>query len=325
MFKTILRVACVTVLAVAISVPLAHAKQRLLMGTSTGGGSYYVLGGTWSNELNNKLGDILDLSIEVTGGPDTNIMLIENKEMDLGMVTAWQAGDMYTGHGKIPKKFQAMRAFIPLYPSYLQIYSLSQSGLKTVHDINGKTVSSGPAGASSFLAARAIIDTLDLKPAKISGMPASQQLNTLRDGQTQVAFSVFGVPAPAIMEMEATHDITLLTMTDADFDKLIKAYPSWRKGVIRKGSYKAAKEDINVISLWNFAVAHKDLSEDLVYQITKTTFEVLPQLANAIKDMALTKPEDILYSSVPLHKGAIKYYREIGLTIPDKLIPAEAK
>ena len=52
---------------------------------------------------------------------------------------------------------------------------------------------------------------------------------------------------------------------------------------------------------------------------------MLPQLANAVKDMAKTKPEDILYSSVPLHKGAIKYYREIGLTIPNKLIPAEAK
>ena len=89
--------------------------------------------------------------------------------------------------------------------------------------------------------------------------------------------------------------------------------------------YKAAKEDIHVISLWNFAVAHKDLPEDLVYDMTKATFEVLPQLANAVKDMAKTKPEDILYSSVPLHKGAIKYYREIGLTIPDKLIPAEAK
>jgi len=134
-----------------------------------------------------------------------------------------------------------------------------------------------------------------------------------------------GVPAPVIMEMEASNEINLLTMTQEDFSKLLKAYPYWTQGVIPKGTYKAAKEDIHVISLWNFAVAHKDLPEDLVYDMTKATFEVLPQLANAVKDMAKTKPEDILYSSVPLHKGAIKYYREIGLTIPDKLIPAEAK
>ena len=121
MFRTFWKFVGVAVMALAVSAPVSHAKQRLLMGTSTGGGSYYVLGGTWSNALNGRLGDKVDLSIEVTGGPETNIMLIENKEMDLGMVTAWQAGDMYNGKGKVPQKFQAMRSFIPLYPSYLQI------------------------------------------------------------------------------------------------------------------------------------------------------------------------------------------------------------
>ena len=117
MFRTFWKFVGVAVMALAVSAPVSHAKQRLLMGTSTGGGSYYVLGGTWSNALNGRLGDKVDLSIEVTGGPETNIMLIENKEMDLGMVTAWQAGDMYNGKGKVPQKFQAMRSFIPLYPS----------------------------------------------------------------------------------------------------------------------------------------------------------------------------------------------------------------
>ena len=155
MFRTFWKFVGVAVMALAVSAPVSHAKQRLLMGTSTGGGSYYVLGGTWSNALNGRLGDKVDLSIEVTGGPETNIMLIENKEMDLGMVTAWQAGDMYNGKGKVPQKFQAMRSFIPLYPSYLQIYALADSGLKTIHDIDGKHVASSSAGSSSFLAARA--------------------------------------------------------------------------------------------------------------------------------------------------------------------------
>ena len=88
MFRTFWKFVGVAVMALAVSAPVSHAKQRLLMGTSTGGGSYYVLGGTWSNALNGRLGDKVDLSIEVTGGPETNIMLIENKEMDLGMVTA---------------------------------------------------------------------------------------------------------------------------------------------------------------------------------------------------------------------------------------------
>lgn len=325
MFGKLMKTFAILAAALVLAAGPAQAKERMLVGTSTGGGSYYVLGGTWSNAMNKKLGDKVDVSVEVTGGPESNIMLMENKEMDLGFVTAWVAGDMFEGKGKVPQKFQAMRSFIPLYPSYLQIYGLKDSGLKTIRDINGKHVSTSPAGSSSFAAARGIVDALGLKPAKVSGMPAAQQLNTLRDGQTQAAFSVMGVPAPVIMELEASNDINLLTIPQEDFDKLLKAYPYWSRGVLPKGVYKGADKDIDVVSLWNFAVAHKDIPEDLVYEMTKATFESIPELANAVKDMAKTKPEDILHSSVPLHKGALRYYREKGIEIPDKLIPAEAK
>ncbi|MDO5537885.1 MAG: TAXI family TRAP transporter solute-binding subunit, partial [Desulfovibrionaceae bacterium] len=286
MLKNALKTLGLMALALGFLAQPAQAKQRLLLGTSTGGGSYYVLGGTWSNALNAKIGDLVDISIEVTGGPETNIMLIENKEMELGLVTAWQADDMYNGKGKVPKKFQSIRSFIPLYPSYLQIYALASSGLTTLRDIEGKNACSSPAGSSSFLASRAIISTLGLKPGKISGMPASQQLNTLRDGQNQVSFSIMGVPAPVIMEMEATDDISMLTIKPEDFDVLLKAYPSWTKGVIPAGTYKSVKEDLDVVSLWNYAVVHKDISEDVVYAMTKATFESMEALAGAVKDMA---------------------------------------
>lgn len=197
MFRTFWKFVGVAVMALAVSAPVSHAKQRLLMGTSTGGGSYYVLGGTWSNALNGRLGDKVDLSIEVTGGPETNIMLIENKEMDLGMVTAWQAGDMYNGKGKVPQKFQAMRSFIPLYPSYLQIYALADSGLKTIHDIDGKHVASSSAGSSSFLAARAIIETLGLKPAKVSGMPPASSSIPCVTARRRRPFPLWASPLPS--------------------------------------------------------------------------------------------------------------------------------
>lgn len=311
-------------LVLLLAVPIAQAKQRLLLGTSTVGGSYYILGGTWAKSLNDNLKD-LDISVEVTGGPDTNIPLIEKKEMELGLVTAWKAGEHYNGNVASKEKSQSMRAFIPLYASYLQIFTPVESGITTIRGIEGKHVSTGSAGASSFLAGRAVIKALGLKPAKTSGMPTGQQLNTLRDGQTQLAFVVSGVPAPALLEIEATHDIKILPLEKDDMAKILKDQPYWTQGVIPKGSYKSVVEDIPVVSFWNFAVAHKDISEDVVYRMTKETFNILPELSNAVKDMLKTKPEDILFSSVPLHKGAIKFYREKGIDIPDHLIPAEAK
>ena len=326
MVRLSLRIALVSLMVLALGASTGLAKERLLLGTSTVGGSYYILGGTWAKAINDSIPD-LDVAVEVTGGPESNIMLVDKKEMDLGFVTAWKAGDMFFGEGGGKKKHDNMRAFVPLYPSYLQMYTLSSSGIKTLRDINGKHASTSSAGSTSFLAGRAVLKALALKPGKVSGMPGSQQLNTLRDGQTDMGFTVGGVPSPQIMELEATHDIHIVTMSKDDIAAVLKDQPYWTEGVIPAGTYKAVngKEDIPVITFWNFAVAHKDLSEDAVYQMTKQTFEHLPQLANAVKDMGKLKKEDILFTSIPLHKGAVKYYREQGITLPDNLIPAEAK
>lgn len=186
----------------------------------------------------------MDLSIEVTGGPETNIMLIENKKSDLGMVTAWQAG---TCNGrKVPQKFHwPCSSFRCPATSLLQIYALADSGLKTIHDIDGKHVASS-ASSSSFLAARASSKPLAeaRQGQRDARQPAAQYL---RDGQTQASFSPMGVPL-VIMEMEASNEINLLTMTQEDFSKLLEAYPLLDAGRYPKGTYKAAKEDIHVIS-----------------------------------------------------------------------------
>ena len=82
---------------------------------------------------------------------------------------------------------------------------------------------------------------------------------------------------------------------------------------------------LSTSAFWNVAITSKRLSEDTVYTLTKAGFEAQAQLANAVRDIEHMKPEDILKSTIPLHKGAIRYYRERGIQIPDQLIPPEAK
>ncbi len=325
MSKRLLYAALSLVLALGFSHADAHAeKQRLLLGTSTVGGSYYILGGTWAKVLNDKLPQY-DISVEAGGGPQTTIPLVQKKEMDLAYVTAWQGGEMFYGTPEKPKQYDNQRAFLPLYASFVYIYTLEDLPIKTIHDFNGHPVSTGSAGSSSFLAGRIITKILDIKPTKLSGMPTSQQLNTLRDGQMHAAFAVSGAPAPFMLELEASHKVRMIGLSDDDMGKLLKAQPYWSKGVIPAGTYKCNAQDVPVVALWNIAVAHKDLPDQLIYDLTKASFESLPQLATAVKTMADLKPSDILNSSVPLHPGAVKYYREQGIQIPDKLLPPEMK
>ena len=68
-------------------------------------------------------------------------------------------------------------------------------------------------------------------------------------------------------------------------------------------------------------VVHKDAPGDFVYEVVKKTFENVDILIAAHSSAKETKPEFITISPIPLHPGAIRYYREKGIKIPDKLIP----
>lgn len=302
----------------------AKAKQNLLLGSSIVGGSYYVLGGTYAKYINDKYPD-LDISVEVGGGPYSNINLLSNEEIDLGFATTWATGEMYDGINDQKKKHENIRAFLPLFPSYLQIYTLKDKPIKNLSDIQGKIASSGAAGSSGRIATQTLFNILGIKPAKLNSVPTGTQVNNMRDKLIDVGLSVTGVPAPYMMELEASHDVRLIPLTKEEMEKVLAEQPYWSSGKIKKGTYKCAEEDVDAVAFWNIAIANKNLSEDTVYKLTKAGFDAQEQLAQTVRDIEHMKPEDILKSTIPLHLGAIKYYRERGVEIPDRLLPPEAK
>ncbi len=326
--KTVKRLllAALAVAVLSVSPSLAAGKQRLLLGTSSVGGTYYVLGGAWAKLLNEKIPTI-DVSVEVTGGPASNMPLISGKEMELGFLTTWLAGEGFNGVGAWTggKKYQDIRAIFPMYASVLHIYTLEKLPIKTVYDFAGKHVTAGAPGATSDLAAKALLQCLGIKVSKYSSLPTGTAVNTLRDGNCDGGFAVTGAPGPFMLDLESTHAVRHISLPDQDIEKILKANPYWSAGVIPKGTYKHQTGDTKVITFWNVAAAHKDLDDETIYKIVKTTFEGQKSLLAAAPDMAQCVPANIVKSTIPVHKGALKYYKEVGIKIPDALIPKEAK
>ena len=161
----------------------AYDLQRLLLGTSSAGGTYYVLGAGWSNIVNKSLKN-MDVTCEVTPGPTTNMQLIDKNEMDLGMVTAWLAGEAVTGTGWAEKhgSYNSFLSLFPTHSSYLYIYTLKGKGIKTVQDFAGKHISVSTVGSTSDVAGRAVLDVLGIKPSRLSQLPSDAQVNSLKDG-----------------------------------------------------------------------------------------------------------------------------------------------
>jgi len=105
----------------------------------------------------------------------------------------------------------------------------------------------------------------------------------------------------------------------------LSEYAYWDSLDIPKETYKHQDEDISVVAFWNLGIASSDLSEDLVYELVKTTFEKHEDLLSVDPTAKDTIADNITYSTVPLHPGALKYYKEEGIEIPDELIPPESK
>lgn len=293
--------------------------SKLLLGTSSAGGTYYVLGGGWAKLMNDNLNNV-DIAVEVTGGPNTNIQLIEQEQMELGFATSWLAGEAYAGEGWAEgKKYSEIRTLYPMYSSVLYIYTLKDSGIKSIYDFEGKNISVGAPGSTSDLAGRAVLESLGIKPKSISSLPSDAQVNALKDGNVQANFGVTGLPAPWLLDLETTHEIEYIPLEQKDLDKILEAYPYWAQGVVPEGTYKHQTGEIPVITFWNIAIADKDLSDELVYDLVKTTFEHHEDLIAIDPTSKDTLPENIVNSSIPLHPGALKYYEEIGIELPDNL------
>lgn len=299
--------------------------QKLLLGTSSVGGTYYVWGGGWAQIMNEKVPGV-DISVEVTGGPNTNIQLIQQEEMELGFVTTWLAGEGYDGEGWTEgKKYDDIRAIFPMYSSVLHIYTLQKNPIETVYDFENKHISLGSPGSTSDAAGRAVVELLGVNTDKISSLPTNTAVNALRDGTVDAGFAVTGAPGPFMLDLETTHEVRHIGLAQEDFDKILAEFPYWAQGEIPEGTYKHQTGSTPVIAFWNFCVADKDLPDELVYNLVKATYDNNAALVAVDPTAKNCVPESVVHSTVPLHPGAIKYYKEIGIDIPDRLIPPEVK
>jgi len=208
-----------------------------------------------------------------------------------------------------------------MYATYFQMYALKKTGIKSIHDLNGKSVGVGPVGGTPATYWPQILETAGVKPGRIANAGSADLNSQLKDGMLDANGQSVGLPWVVISEIEITHDINILPISKTDADKFIAKHPLFARGVIPKGFYKSNKDqDVETITVWNYMTVHKDAPEDFVYEVVKKTFENVNILIAAHGSAKEVKPEAIVTSPIPLHPGAVKYYQEKGIKIPDKLI-----
>lgn len=298
----------------------ASQPKSLTLGTASVGGTYFIYGGVVANLLTEKLG--INVSTQQTQGPNQNVILVDDKRVELGMTTMGIALQAWNGSGEWTKgkKYSGIRALFPMYDTPFHFVTTDKSGVTSVAGLNGKVVGVGPRAGTPGTYFPIMFETLGLKVTIRNGS-GSDMAGQLGDGLISTFAFAAGLPIAAFSEIEAQRPVKFFTFTDAEIKALKAKMPELSDAVVPKGTYKTLAEDHKTIGVYNFAIAHQDMTEDLAYQITKTVLENNAYLVKGHASAAETLHQNWNRNGfLPFHKGAVRYYKEKGINIPANLM-----
>lgn len=296
--------------------------ESFTVGTASQGGTYFAYGSGWANYMAEKLG--ISGGAEITGGPMQNMALVHTGDLNFGLTTLGPARESMEGKSPLAPgmKMDNVCAMFPMYQTPFSITALSGSGIKTIDDIpDGATIGFGPAGSTSDTYFPKMMDTLGVKYERRNGS-WSDLAGQLQDGLIDVVAFAAGIPIPAVSQLEVQTDINIIGMNEAQLKKVTDAFPV-APFTIPKTTYKSLEQPSQVVSMWNFAVANCDVSDDLVYQMVKLTMEHNDKMTSIHKAARSSVPENYSKNNVlPWHPGAARWFNENGYEIPaDRIHP----
>ena len=312
------------ILGVGLLTGAVHAQtpKAVTIGAAPVGGVYFIWGGGFARLLNETLG--VQGAVETTGGPVHNIQLLDGKQLDFGMVTAAPAFEGWYGMGWAKgKQHRNVRVIFPMYTTYFQMYALKKSGIRSIYDLNGKRVGVGPVGGTPATYWPLLFEVTGIKPARIVNAGSADLNSQLKYGLLDANGQALGLPWPTVTEIETTHEINVVGVPKEAAGEFIIKYPYFAHGLIPAGTYKSNKEAIPTLTIWNFMAVNKDAPEDFIYKVVKATFELTDILIAAHKSAKEISAENIVHSVIPLHPGAVRYFREKGIKLPDSLVTAK--
>jgi TRAP transporter TAXI family solute receptor len=297
--------------------------RAVTMGTAAPGGTYAIYGPAWGQMVQAATG--VQISYRTTQGPNQNIILVERREIELGMVTMGVALQAWNGQGDWTQgnRFRSIRALFPMYDTPFHGIALRRSGITGLAGLAGKNVGLGPRGGTPGTYWPIILNTLGIRAAALRFGSASDMQGQLNDGLLDAFLFASGVPVPAFSEAETQQQVNWIDFTEEEVRRITAALPELSPATIGASVYRTTGRDLRVVGMFNFAIGHVSLDAGFVYELVKAVLDNNAQLRQAIAAGAETVAENAVKNTfLPFHPGAVRYYRERGIVIPDNLVGA---
>jgi TRAP transporter TAXI family solute receptor len=315
-----LAMALATLPSISSAQNVKRSDQYITVLTGPSSGIYFPIGGAFST-LIGKLG--YKASATATGATAENINALQTGQGEIAIamsdavIQAVEAFGAYEGK----KPAANLRSLMGLWPNVCQIVTTADSGIKTFADLKGKRIGVGAPNSGVEINARMIFEAhgMTYKDVKIDYLNYGEAIDQMKNGLIDAAFVTSGLGNATIRELGVTKKIAFVPVDGEARQRLIKKYPFYIESTIPAATYGTAS-DTPTAAVMNILVADKKLPADVVYDLLKNIFS--PAGLETIQGSHATakaniKPETALRgiagTAVPLHEGAIRYYKEVGL------------
>lgn len=299
-------------------------QQTNFVTIGTGGvtGVYYPTGGAISRMINLQK-DVYQIkaTVESTPGSVYNINAVISGDLDFGITQSDRQYQAYHGLAEWADsgKQEDLRAIFSIHPESITLIVSEESGINSLVDLKGKRINLGNPGSGQLQNSRDILKTigLDEKDFNAEFVKAVEAPGLLQDERIDAFFYTVGHPNGNIKESTSGRiKVKIIPITGPEIDKMLEEFPYYAKSVIPKEFYPNSlnEEDINTIGVKATFITSVNVNEKIVYAMTKEVFENLEEfkkLHPAYK--VLTKENMMAGLSAPIHEGASRYFKEIGL------------
>ncbi len=301
----------------------ALAQTQLSVATGGTGGVYYPMGGGLAEVINNNV-EGYSATAEVTGASVENMGLVATGDADMALGLADTVQQAQTGTGRFDgQQLEMLRGMASMYANMVQIVTLADSGITSLDDLKGKRVSVGAPGSGTEVNAEAILSAngISYDDFEEQRLNFNETADALANGDIDAGFWSVGAPTSSILNLATTNDIRMIELTPEQIAAARAANPIFAETTLSGDVYEGVG-DTKVLGVPNVLVVSSEMPEDLVYEITKAMFENIDDLRAVHPAANQTTVEFTLAATpIPLHPGAIRYYEEIGATVPDNLRP----
>ena len=312
---TILGIVAAAVLLSA-SPAFAAQKEDAIIGTAGTSGTYYIAAAAMAKTISEK-SQILNVIAQPTKGSMENINLTNAGDMEFGMSNADGPYFAYAGTGMY-QKFgkQNIAGCMALYMSAGQMVALKNSGIKNYGDLRGKKVCLGPPGQTVVEMSKAILREYDIDPEKDIKpyfLAIDEGLQKLTDGEIDATFFVAGVPTSGLINAASQRELAFVDVSAEKIEAITAKMPYYSRYDIPGGTYRGMTEDAPTLKIVTELFARADLPEAVVYDFVKQAIDNVGDYRDSHVVCKEITAESAAKSIIPLHPGAAKYYREVGV------------